>query len=176
MQLTLERNSFPYAFLLKKENKEIAFYAIALFTLPLFPLNQLIVGTLVNALLIKSAITTKSKKVFLLSLIPSAAVIVGGVLFANLTSQILLMLPFIWLGNFVLMFLMRRIHSEKKKGFALSAFFSSAVKTILLFAVAFIFYSQALVPALFLTMFGGLQFVTAMSGAIIVFVSNKIKE
>ena len=174
MQQNIRKNSFLHEFVSKKETKELTLYALALFTLPLFPLNQLIVGTLINAMLIKSAITYKTKKVFLLSLIPSTAVIAGGVLFANLTPQILLMLPFIWLGNFALMFLMRRIHSEKKKDYALFALLSSSVKTMLLFSFAFVFYSQALVPIVFLTMFGLLQFVTAMSGAIVVFGANKL--
>ena len=174
MQLYLKKNNFLTGLFLKKESRELALCAIALFTLPLFPLNQLIVGTLINAILIKTAITYKTKKVFLLALIPSAAVVAGGVLFANLTPQILLMVPFIWLGNLALMFIMRRLYSNHKKSFALSTLLSSAAKTIILFSFAVLLYSQALAPALFLTMFGALQFVTAISGAVIVFVTAKI--
>ncbi|MEI7961939.1 MAG: hypothetical protein WCI04_06405, partial [archaeon] len=90
-----------FAYFDKNELKLGALFGLALFTIPFIIANQLIVGTLVNAILIKSAIDFKSKKVFLLSIIPSIAAFLAGILFGNLTHQVLLMLPFIWVGNIV---------------------------------------------------------------------------
>jgi hypothetical protein len=147
-----------------------------LFIFPLLPLNQLIVGTIVNAILIKSALSINSKKVFLLSLIPSSAVFFGGVLFANLTFQIALMLPFIWMGNFVLMFLIKKWIVENRGEYFVSTFVSSICKNFVLFSAAFVLVYFGLVPVIFLTMFGLMQFITAMSGAVLVYFFKEIKE
>jgi len=162
--------------ILIKENKELFLYAVALFVMPLFPLNQLVAGTIINALLIKTAITYKSKKVFLLSVIPSTAALAGGFLFSNLANQLLLMLPFIWLGNLAIMFLMKNLYLKKHKEFFYSALFSGTAKTILLFSAAALLLSQSLVPALFLTMFGVSQFITVEAGAVLVAIANYIAK
>lgn len=172
----LHRNIYFLNNIFSRENKELLLFALIIFTAPLIVTNQLIVGTIVNALLIKSAVDYKSKKVFFLSLIPSVAVILGGILFANLTPQVLFVLPFIWLGNFSLMFLMRKIFVEKKVHFFISSIISASVKTVLLFSFTFVLFSSALVPVLFLTTFGLNQFFTAMSGALIIFVSKKVTK
>lgn len=162
--------------LLAKENKELILYAIVLFVLPLFPLNQLVAGTIINALLIKTAITYKSNKVFLLSIIPSTGALAGGILFSNLASQLILMLPIIWLGNLTIMFLMKSLYTKKGKEFFYSALFSGTAKTILLFSASVFLFSQSLVPVLFLTMFGINQLITAEAGAILVAATNYIAK
>ncbi|MFA5931031.1 MAG: hypothetical protein WC821_01835 [archaeon] len=173
--ITPKKNSNYFGGILKNENKELLVYLLALFTIPLLPLNQLIVGTLVNALLIKSAIDYNTKKVFLLALVPSIAVITGGILFGNLTPQLLLILPAIWISNFTLMFFTRSFHKKAKMDFFKSAILSSTIKTTILFIVSIILFTLNLVPVIFLTMFGIIQFVTAISGAIVVLISKKIK-
>jgi hypothetical protein len=159
-----------------RENKEIMLYALALFIIPFISMNQLIVGTLVNAVLINSAITCKTKKVFLLAIIPSIAAFSAGILFANLTPQLLLMLPFIWIGNFVLMYLAQIIISMQKKNYFVGATLGATAKTLLLFFSAELLFTQALVPVLFLTAFGAIQFITAISGAILVFVARNLSD
>jgi hypothetical protein len=174
--INLRKNTYLFENIFSKENKELLLFALIIFTIPLIVTNQLIVGTIVNAFLIKSAIDYKSKKVFLLSLIPSIAVISGGIIFGNLSSAVLFVLPAIWLGNFSLMYLMRKIFVEKKVHFLISSILSASVKTILLFSFTFVLFSTSLVPALFLTTFGLIQFFTAVSGAVIIFASKKITK
>lgn len=174
--ITPKKNSNYFNGLLKNENKELLVYLIALFTIPLLPLNQLIVGTIVNALLIKSSIDYQAKKVLLLAFVPSIAVVAGGILFGNLTPQVLLILPAIWASNFALMFFMRKFHKKAKMDFLKSSIISSTIKTAILFTIAIILFTQNLVPVIFLTMFGIIQFITALSGAIIVLISKKIKS
>ncbi len=176
MPLEYESNSLfenLHANFLSTENKTLFSYGLVLFLIPMFPLHQLIIGTIVNALLIKSAITMKTKNVFLLALIPSIAVATGGVLFGGLTSAMVYMIPFIWAGNAVLMLFMRKMFMQKKKNYLLSSLAGATTKTALLFAVAFVLLAYSFVPVLFLTAFGILQFVTAIAGAIIVGAADK---
>lgn len=175
MQICQQKSSFALILRNIHENKYFLLSALFLFSIPLLPLNQLITGTIINAILIKSVLGIKSKKVFLLSIIPSSSVFLGGVLFANLSFQIALMLPFIWLSNFVLMFLMRKLVVENKKEYFVSTFVSSICKNCLLFSVAFVLFYFGFVPVIFLTIFGIMQFITAMSGAVLVYFLQKVK-
>ncbi len=150
-------------------NEKVFFaYILALFLLPLLPLTQLITGTLVNALLIKSAISVKTKKVYFLTIIPSIAAFSAGILFGNLTHQLIIMMPFIWLGNFILMHLMRKIFVNKRKDFFYSNLFASGAKTLALFIPAVILFSFSIVPVIALSAFGIMQFITAQAGGVIV--------
>lgn len=175
MQLYSKKNNFLFSEKNALENKHLFLAAIFLFTLPLLPLNQLIVGTLVNAVLIKFSISINSKKVFLLSIIPSLAVLFGGILFTNVNFQIALMLPFIWIGNFVLMFLTRKLVVNNKKNYFVSTLISSVGKTFLLFLTAGVLFYLGVVPLVFLNMFGIMQFITAESGAVLIYLMQKIK-
>ena len=162
-----------HAQLFSTEYKIIFTYALALFIIPLLSPNQIIVGTAVNALLIKSSITIRTRKVFLLALIPSIAVMGGGILFGGLTSSMLIMIPFIWVANLVLMLLMKKLFVQKNKEYFFSAVISATTKTILLFSVTFGLLAFSLVPAVFLTAFGVLQLITALSGATLVAILKK---
>ncbi|VVB76257.1 Uncharacterised protein [uncultured archaeon] len=162
-----------HANFLSTENKTLFSYGLVLFLIPLFPLHQLIIGTIVNALLIKSAISMKTKNVFLLALIPSIAVAAGGVLFGGLTSSTIYMLPFIWAGNATLMLFMRRMFARENKNYLISSLAGATAKTALLFSAAFVMLAYSFVPALFLTAFGILQFGTAVAGAIAVGAADK---
>lgn len=167
------KEEFVFLSTFKQEHLELFLYALGFFTIPLLPLNQLLTGTIINALLIKSAMDYETKKVYLFSIIPSTAVFLGGVLFGTLTPQILYMLLFIWAGNAVLMFLIRNLETPKIN-FSKKVFIAGATKSGLLFVCAFILYTQALVPELFLYMFGIIQFVTVSAGAGFVFAQKKL--
>ena len=86
------------------------------------------------------------------------------------------MLPFIWMGNFVLMYLMRKLVVENKKKYFVSTFVSSICKNCILFLSAFVLVYVGLVPIIFLTMFGLMQFVTALSGAVLVYLVKKLSK
>lgn len=176
MQLYSPRNNFLFDNIAVQENKNLFFTALFLFILPLLPLNQLIVGAIVNAILIKSSISINSKKVFLLSLIPSSAVLLGGVLFANLTLQILYMIPFIWAANFALMVVTKNMFVEKKKNYFISTTLASIAKTVLLFISVMILFYFGIVPSIFLAMFGVTQFITSECGAVLVYLVNYFRN
>jgi len=176
MPLEYESNSLfdlLHANFLSTENKTLFSYGLILFLIPLFPLHQLIIGTIVNALLIKSAISMKTKNVFFLALIPSIAVATGGLLFSGLTSAMIYMLPFIWAGNVVLMLFMRKMFMHKKRNYLLASLAGATAKTALLFTAAFVLLAYSFGPVLFLTAFGIIQFVTAIAGAVLIGAADK---
>ncbi|MFA6065522.1 MAG: hypothetical protein WCW44_00790 [archaeon] len=165
-------NKYFFGFKVSNENKVLFLYLLGLFIFPFLITQQIILGTLVNALLIKSSIDYKSKKILVLSIIPSIAVFASGYVFGSLTYHVVYMLPFIWIGNLIIMLIMRKLFTESKKNYLLSAIIGSMAKTIFLFSIAFILMTQSLVPIVFLTAFGIVQLITAIFGAIIVYISR----
>ena len=125
-------------------------------------------GVIVNALLIKAGLDHSLKKVALLCLLPSLAVVSTGLLFGGLTSFLLWVMPFIWVSNFIIAYTSKKLFLSKGKNFFLSTAMASIAKTIFLFASVTILFLLGLVPVLFLTAFGIMQLATAQSGALII--------
>ncbi len=157
----------------KHENNWLYLLAFGLLIVPMVLGNQLIIGTIVNALLIGAAIKFKTKKVLILSLIPSIAAFSAGILFGNLTHTVILMMPFIWAGNILLMMIVRKLNVEIGKNYFYTILAGATGKTILLFSIAFTLFAFSLVPVIVLTAFGILQFATAISGGILYFGADK---
>lgn len=147
-----------------------------LFTIPILLQHQLVVGVIVNAILIRTAIRHDLKHLIPAAIVPSIGALISGLLLKNLTSYLLLMLPFIWIGNFLIAFTVHAIYVRQKKNFVFSALFSSSVKTIFLFLSAFILFTFSFVPEAFLTVFGIFQLVTALLGSILAYVSIKLED
>jgi len=170
------KNNYLFGIKVSNETKVILLYSLGLFIFPFLITQQLILGTLINALLIKSSIDCKSKKVLLLSVVPSIAVLASGYVFGSLTYHVIYMLPFIWAGNLVLMIAMRKLFVESKQNYLLSALIGASAKTMLLFSIAFVLMTYSFVPAVFLTVFGIVQFVTATLGAMIVYATRIVQS
>ena len=152
------------------ENIELFVYSLAAFGIPfLFPQPQLLTGTLVNAFLIMAALHFRGWKVLPLVMLPSAATVLNGVLFGPFTVFLLYMMPFIWLGNFALVYLFKRLHIANKTNYFLTLGVSALAKAGLLFGVALLLVDANVLPAAFLTAMGVLQLGTAIAGGIIAF-------
>ena len=168
MFISKEQNSF---FSKNKETNELikfSSYGVLLFLIPIFLSHQLLVGVIVNALIIRASFDHSLKKVLLLCLLPSLAVVSTGFLFGTLTSFLLWVLPFIWISNFIIACVSKKLFIEKERNYFFSTAMASIAKSLFLFASVVILFLFGLVPALFLTAFGVMQLVTAESGAIIV--------
>jgi hypothetical protein len=129
-----------------------------LFCIPLlFNGSQIVTGIIVNTLLFVAARRiTKNAQIFLAA-IPSLGAVSHGILFGSLTVYLIYFLPFIWIGNYLLMQCM------KSHNFIVAAL----VKSLFLFTIAYIFISLHVVPAIFFTAMGVMQLVTALIGGII---------
>lgn len=127
--------------------------------------SQILTGVIVNALLFYSASLNKGKFYWPIITLPSIAVLSRGVIFGPMTVFLLYFLPFIWLGNLLMVYLYNRFFN---RGNLLSIFLSSFAKFIFLYACANILFNFQLVPKIFLQTMGINQLLTALIGGFLV--------
>jgi hypothetical protein len=147
-----------------------------LFIIPILLQHQLLVGVIVNAILFRTAIKHDLKHLVLATIVPSLGAVASGVLLGTLTQYLIYMVPFIWIGNFLLAYFVRIFFISKKLNYFVSTFVSAGIKSIFLFISAFTLFYFSLVPIAFLTVFGIFQLGTAIAGAIVIFVEMKIEH
>ncbi|MEM3399514.1 MAG: hypothetical protein QXP42_01655 [Candidatus Micrarchaeia archaeon] len=137
---------------------------------------QVYVGTLVNTFLVISALNLGARQVIFLSLIPSVSALLRGVLFGPFTPALAFMLPFIWVGNIILILAIKALFIEKKINYAVSLFIGALAKSSFLFASALALFNFGFVPALFLSAMGVMQFATALAGGVLAYFIWKVVE
>jgi hypothetical protein len=81
------------------------------------------------------------------------------------------MMPAIWAGNILLMYLAKRITHK-----ALAVFVGSIAKAARLFFIAYILVSAQVLPPIFLKAMGILQLATALIGGAIIWTIYQIKK
>lgn len=138
------------------------------FALPfLFAGPQLLIGTLVNAILVLAAREKIAiKKSLRICFLPAFGVITRGTIFGPQTIFLIYFLPFLWLGNFIFLALHRQLNTKMNAVFLI--LLPAAAKFIFLFALALIYFHLRLVPASFLTVMGENQLITAFLGGSII--------
>ncbi len=125
---------------------------------------QLLTGTLVNCLLFLYAWRIPRSRYFIMSAFPSIGAVANGVVFGTFTSYLLYFLPFIWIGNMVLIGVARS--AGKRHGILLVG--EAAVKkAVLLLSASLVFVAFRVVPPMFLVAMGLMQFATAVIGGLI---------
>ena len=160
-----------------KDIAEFGLYSAVAFFAPIFFIHQQIfTGALVNSILIFSALYVKgTKKLIPLMVLPSIGVLSQGFLFGQYSAYLLYMLPFIWAGNAILIFSIKSAYLKNKKHFVSAITYGCALKSIFLFSCAFILFSLGIVPHMFLTIFGLMQFATAFSAGMIIWPINALR-
>ncbi|GAG05269.1 unnamed protein product, partial [marine sediment metagenome] len=140
-------------------------YTIVAFFLPFFVGHpQIVVGVLVNTLLITSALNVKGYKLLPVIIAPALGALSRGILFGPFTVFLLYMIPFIWVGNSILVFAFKWLNFDKKINYWITLLIGSITKALFLFAIAYLLVSMKVLPALFLTAMGIFQFYTAVLG------------
>jgi hypothetical protein len=86
------------------------------------------------------------------------------------------MLPFIWVGNAVLVFSFKFFKLKLKKNYWLTLVIGSLLKSGFLFGIAYILYSLNILPVIFLTAMGILQLTTSVGGGIFAYGFQKTKK
>ncbi|MEM4598526.1 MAG: hypothetical protein QW400_02445 [Candidatus Diapherotrites archaeon] len=132
--------------------------------------QQLIVGTLVNAMLVLSAIRLRMRYSMPAIFLPSLGVVSAGMLFGNLTQYLILLVPFIWIGNFALVSVFKKM---SRRPFHIRALSAAALKASLLSIATFALVLFSLVPSALLVPMSLVQFVTALSGSALAFAMLK---
>lgn len=136
------------------------------FAVPFF-LNssQIITGTVINTALFLSACLLPKKYQLPLILLPSLGVLTRGALFGPFTLFLFYFLPFIWLGNYLLINVFQK--TNKSFGVLPAIFLSAFAKQALLLLSARLYFSAKIIPAVFLTSMGFIQLLTALFGGLI---------
>ena len=96
--------------------------------------SQLIVGTVVNTVLVISALNLKgwSKIIFVITM-PSISTILSGYVFKSASVYMVWMIPAIWLGNFALIFAFKYIMLAKRKNYFIAAITGIITKVTIIF-------------------------------------------
>lgn len=146
---------------------EMVFYSAVCFSVPLIMGHQqLVVGTIVNALLITAALNLKGYKLLPVIIAPSLGAVSAGLLFGNLTMFLVYLVPFIWIGNAILVFSFKHFKLHLKKNYLLTLILGAGLKSGFLFLSALLLYKLGIIPIIFLTAMGIMQLTTAVMGGI----------
>lgn len=136
---------------------------------------QLLTGTLVNCLLILGIKFVDKKNHLIIAALPSVAAVLNGLVFGKFTIFLVYFLPFIWIGNFIL--IKSIIYLKEKYSLSLSIILSVIFKTIVLYITALIYFKFKLVPEIFLTAMGAFQLITGvMGGMVFLFIDQVMKN
>ena len=127
---------------------------------------QWVIGIIVNAALIFGATYLRGYKLLPLILLPSLGVLSVGLIFGSFTWYLVYIIPFIWAGNAIYVYGYKYL-AFKKQIKLVAILIASVVKTSVIFAGTYLLYSLGVVPAIFLTLMGILQLVTAVAGGIL---------
>lgn len=142
------------------------------FSLPLLVSGpQLLTGTLVNCLLFLAASSFSRRDQAAIAIAPSIGAILNGLLFGSFTPFLAYFLPMIWIGNIILMNTYLALENRRV---ALRIIVPAFLKSAFLFLFALIFFKLGLVPRIFLTAMGILQFGTALVGGVLFLSIRKI--
>ena len=160
-----------------QENIELVIYSALCLFIPFFlGHNQFLIGTIVNASLILAALNLKKYKLLPIILLPSIGVFSRNLIFGNFTMFLVYMIPFIWIGNSILVLTFKKFSLVKKfnKGFTLVL--AASLKTLFLFLAAFVLVKSSILPTIFLTTMGLMQFYTAVTGGILALSLHQVKK
>ena len=143
--------------------------------------SQLIVGTIVNAALVTSAINLKGLgKILGIVTMPSISTILSGYVFGTASVYMVYMIPAIWLGNFALIYSYKLLMLGKNKHYFLAGIIGIIVKVAIIFGLfnlinVFGVFPEKLVTTLSAAM-GTTQLITATLGVIVAFIIFKLEN
>jgi len=138
--------------------------------------SQYVVGSLVNAGLIISAINVKGwKKIVSLITFPSISAISSGLVLKTASIFTVYMIPAIWIANFTIVYLYKYLHINKKINYTLSSVVAIIIKTAIIFSGFNILVLSNILPKsspaiqMLKVAMGTNQIITATIGAILAF-------
>ncbi len=159
-----------------QENIETVVYTLLCFLVPfLIAHPQYLVGTLVNAALILGALNVRTYRLLPIIMMPSIGVLAAGVIFGPFTSSLVYMIPFIWVGNFLIVYAFKYMFLGKKINKWVTLMSGAILKAGFLFVVAAILVSLNVLPLPFLIGMGPVQLLTAITGGVVAFLAQYTK-
>ena len=131
---------------------------------------QILVGSIVNFMLVLSAVNVRGwKKITPLIVLPSLSALGGGYLFGPFTIFLAYMVPFIWAGNTILVFVFKYLYVKWKKNYWLTLGSAALLKATFLLSIALIFVQFSVLPPIFEFAMGAVQLATALIGGALAF-------
>ncbi len=131
---------------------------------------QPLVGIVVNFMLVMAAISVDGwKKIIPLIIFPSISASVGGYLFGPFTIFLVYLIPFIWIGNILLVFTFKFLYVLKGKNYAVTLLIAGALKSGFLFLMAMLLINLSVIPPIFAKAMGIMQLITTMIGGLAAF-------
>ena len=157
---------------------EIVFFSILCFTMPFILTHpQWAIGTIVNAVLFRVAITQKGWKYTIpVIVLPNLGVITAGIIFGAPSIMLYIFAPLIWIGNFSYILFNKYFILQKRANIGLGLMGASLIKFIILFSSALIAVYIFNFPDVLLTTMGMLQIATALMGGTLAISYQKIEE
>ena len=152
------------------QNIEMLVYSALCFFVPfLIGHPQFFAGTVVNAALIIAALNLKGHRLLPVIILPSLGVLSKGIIFGPLSIFLVYFIPFIWIGNTILVFSFKHFKLGKKYNYVITLILGALLKAGFLFFSALLLYKLNAVPAVFLTAMGFMQLFTALSGGAVAY-------
>lgn len=137
------------------------------FCIPLvFASPQLITGTIINGLLFLATERLSKKEIIPLIVLPSLGAIIHGVLFGPQTVFLYYFLPFIWIGNYILVAVFSVFN---KQPYSIRIGISAVAKYLILQLFAQLYFKNGIVPAVFVSSMGYIQLITALAGGLLTY-------
>ena len=174
---TLFMNEQDYLISNYHELFETVVYSAVAFLVPFFlGHSQLVTGMIVNMALVLAALNLRNGKLLPVIFLPSIGALAGGMIFGPFTIYLVYMIPFIWAGNFLLVYLVKRLSLSGRKNSLLSLGAGAAVKSAFIFAGALALFSLAVIPKQLLVPMGILQLATALIGGNLALGVQRLKK
>ena len=160
-----------------REVLELVLLSSLSFLIPLFIGHpQIVVGVVVNAIIVRCALTMKGWKNLPTILFPYLGAVTRGIMFGPFTVYLVYLVPFIWFGNFVLAFFIKLFSKAQfRYSSAITIIISSALKVSTIFLPTLLLVNFSIIPNVFLKPMGIVQFFTAVIGSSIALVSTKLE-
>ena len=167
---TLEKRE--YSFSAGKDFVQLIVISFLAFAIPfLFPHPQILTGVVVNALLVFAALGMRGNSVLPVILLPSIGAIANGLLFGPLTIFLVYLVPFIWIGNFLLVYGIKHFAGM---GFWKAGAVSAFLKAGAIFLPAYFLFAAGVLPEALLIPMGALQVATALGGIVLIGMGKRI--
>ena len=143
--------------------------------------SQIIIGSIVNTALIMTAINLNGwAKILGVVTMPSISTILSGYVFGSASTYMVYMIPFIWLGNFALVYLYKLLLLNKNINYLFTGIISVIIKVAIIFLSfnvlnLFNIFPEKLVNTLQNAM-GLTQLITASIGVVVAFAIYKAEK
>ncbi len=161
-------------YLISKTSEYIEFfvYWATVFVIPfLIGHPQLLVWTIVNAALVLAALNLKNTKLLPIIILPSIAVLMRWIIFWPYTVFLLYLIPFIWIGNWLLVSAMK-LQINKW----LRLIIGIVSKTIFIIAAVVILSKLNIVPSVLIKSMWAMQLYTVVLGGSLALAIQYLKK